>query len=58
MGEALVLLNPIKRINIGEFQTHHENPSSGCQNDSRLSNHPLNPVGVISIKSKDILNEN
>jgi hypothetical protein len=42
MGEALVLLNPIKRINIGDYQTQQDMPSSAPGDsrpgDSRMSN--------------------
>jgi len=40
MGEALVLLNPIKRINIGDYQTQQDIPSSAPSGpgDSRMSN--------------------
>ena len=50
MGEALVLLNPIKRINIGDYNTQ-DVPSSAPSGpgDSRMSNMPLAPVGVISV---------
>jgi len=60
MGEALVLLNPIKRINIGDYNTQQDVPSSAPSGpgDSRMSNMPLAPVGVISVQSKDIQNEN
>jgi len=58
MGEALVLLNPIKRINIGDYQTQQDMPSSAPDDsrpgDSRMSNQPLAPVGVVSVKSKDL----